>query len=193
MEYGQLRHEPVLAEEILEKLEVRGDGVYCDATLGGGGFSLQLKNRLTTGMLICLDRDPEAVENARALFAGDERVRVVHANFARIAEIWDWPRPQGVVYDLGLSSIQLADPERGLSFQSDAPLDMRLDLAEPAPTAADIVNTYSQAELEKLFREYGEIAASRIARRIVEERRGEPIVATERLARIVCSAAKKKA
>ena len=195
MSYGEIEHEPVLVEEILENLNVRADGIYCDATLGGGGFSQQLIQRLTTGSLIALDRDPGAVAYARRRFAANSRVEVVHANFVELAAVWargGWPPPHGIVYDLGLSSIQLDDPERGLSFRQPGPLDMRLDPAEAVPTAGDIVNTWPERELETLFREYGERAARRMSRAIVRSRATGPIEDTQALARILKAAGPRK-
>jgi 16S rRNA (cytosine1402-N4)-methyltransferase len=193
---GESRHAPVLLKETIEMIGVRGEGTYCDATLGGGGFAQQFIDRLTTGKLIGLDRDRSAVEQLRERWRGDGRVILAHTNFSRIAEVWSdgkLPPPDAIVYDLGMSSIQLDDARRGLSFQADAPLDMRLDPEEAAPTAAEIVNTSDERELELLFREHGEFAARPIARRIVRERAVAPIETTGRLAAIVAGVVKKKA
>lgn len=190
-----LRHVPVLAKEILEIVGIREDGIYCDATTGGGEFARQVIERLTTGKLIALDRDQAVVDRLGALWSGDARVELVRANFEKLQEVWEkggWRGPDGLFYDLGMSSIQLDDAARGLSFRADGPLDMRLDPEEQVPTAADIVNTYAEDELVAVFREHGEYAAGRIVRRIMRERESSPIETTARLASIVAAAAGKK-
>lgn len=195
MGYGDTRHTPVLVEEIIGLIGVRAEGYYCDATVGGGGFAQQLIDRLAGGKLVCLDTDPGAIENLRGRWEGDARVELVRANFSRISEVWKaggWPSPDGIVYDLGFSSIQLEDAARGLSFQADSPLDMRLDPEEETATAAEIVNSWDVMDLSRLFWRHGETAGGRIARRIVKEREVSAIETTGRLAAIVSAAAGKK-
>lgn len=193
MTYGSTRHVPVLLEEILQGLTIRADAYYCDGTLGGGGYTLQLMKRLTRGKVIAFDRDPGAIAHARTLLGDDPRYELVHANFDQMEERWirsGWPAPMGVMYDLGLSSIQLEDPSRGFSFQAkDAPLDMRYDPDQEGPSAADIVNEWSEEELADLFFAHGERAGRRIARRIAAMRERAPIATAGRLAEIVAGAA----
>jgi len=190
--YGETYHVPVLLEEILERLDIQSDAYYCDATLGGGGYTRQLMKRLNRGKVIAFDRDPSAIAHARDMLGEDPRYELVHANFSHMEEQWTaggWPAPLGIMYDLGLSSIQLEDPGRGFSFQADAPLDMRYDTTDAsAPTAADIVNTAAEQDLVRMFFEHGEGKARRIARRIAAERERAPVETTNRLAGIVASA-----
>lgn len=193
MSYGSTRHVPVLLDEILQGLQIRADAYYCDATLGGGGYTLQLMKRLTRGRVISFDRDPGAIAHARALLGDDPRCELVHANFDQLEPRWEqggWPAPMGIAYDLGLSSIQLEDPARGFSFlATDAPLDMRFDPEQDGPSAADIVNGWSEEELANLFFEHGERAGRRIARRIASERDRAPIATAGRLADIAAAVA----
>lgn len=193
MTYGHTHHVPVLLQEILDRLPLDPEGYYADGTLGGGGYTLQLMKRLTRGKVIAFDRDPGAIAHARSVLGEDPRYELVHANFDEMEEQWSrggWPAPLGIVYDLGLSSIQLEAPDRGFSFQAkDAPLDMRFDREQAGPSAADIVNESDEADLADLFFNHGERAGRRIARRIVAERARQPIETAGRLADIVASAA----
>ncbi len=180
-------HIPVLVDETVEALAVQPGGRYVDCTLGGGGHAAAiLEHSSPGGQLLGIDADPEAVEVARArLGTYDSSVLIVNDNFANLQAICykhDFFPVHGILFDLGLSSLQLENRSRGFSFQYDAPLDMRLS-PEQTTTAADIVNTYSETELANLVRTYGEERYSRqIARRIVQER---PVKTTIQLARIV--------
>ncbi len=180
-------HIPVLRQEVIEALRVTPGGRYIDCTLGGGGHAEAfLEHCLPGGQLLGIDADPQALEIARARLArfGDAAL-LVNDNFANLNSIclkYDFLPVHGVLFDLGLSSLQLEAPGRGFSFQQDAPLDMRFS-PEQELTAADIVNTYPAEDLAGIIREYGEERFSeRIARRIMENR---PVKSTLQLARII--------
>lgn len=184
-------HTPVLVEQVVRWLKIRPEGTYIDATVGLGGHAMQIAAQLTTGRLIGIDRDPRALDIARARLRQYERqVILVHSNFARIDEIakgLKLPPADGVLADLGVSSMQLDSPERGFSFRWSGPLDMRMDPDE-LRTAAEIVNYWPEKELADLIYRYGEERNSRrIARNIV---RARPIRDTEHLATVVAGARK---
>jgi 16S rRNA (cytosine1402-N4)-methyltransferase len=179
----------VLAEEALRWLNVEPGGTYVDATVGLGGHAVEIAARLTSGRLIGLDRDAGALEIARQrLEPYQERVVLVQADFSRIDEVvreMNLPLLNGILADLGVSSLQLDTAERGFSFRFSGPLDMRMD-SRTAPTAADIVNETAEGELADLLYRLGEERDSRrIARAIV---RARPIRSTEHLATIVAGA-----
>lgn len=186
-------HKPVLLDECLEALAIRPDGVYLDGTLGRAGHSLEILRRLTAGgRLIGLDRDGTALEAARVRLAEyADRVTLVHSNFSRLAEVLDdlhIDAVDGMLFDLGVSSPQLDDAERGFSYMHDAPLDMRMD-RRAALTAHDIVNTWSAEELKRILYEYGEERyAGAIARSIVRAREDAPIGTTLQLVEVIRSA-----
>ena len=172
-----MEHIPVLLQPALEYLAIRPDGVYVDATFGGGGHSRAILNRLRTGRLIALDADP-AAEARAAQLAGD-RFMFRRLNFRRLDEALQDVGPiDGVLYDLGVSSMQFNDPVRGFSFAQPAPLDMRMDPAG-GRSAYDILMTSSESELADIFVTYGqERAARRIARTIVRRRADGTLPAT---------------
>jgi 16S rRNA (cytosine1402-N4)-methyltransferase len=183
-------HTPVMLAEVLSALNLKKGGVYMDATFGRGGHAEAILSRLgTDGRLLCLDRDTEAVAAASAKFDTDPRVRVFHAAFSTLATCADSVVPgltlDGILFDLGVSSPQLDDARRGFSFMQDGPLDMRMNL-EQGPSAADVVNTASEAELARIFFEYGEERHSRrIARAIVRDRLAQPFRTTLQLAGLI--------
>jgi 16S rRNA (cytosine1402-N4)-methyltransferase len=184
------QHTPVLVEETIHWLAIKPDGFYVDATVGLGGHAIEMVRRLGAGgRLLGLDQDAQALEIARTRLAefGD-KVNLVHANFSQIGEVFAerrLPPADGVLADLGVSSMQLDLGERGFSFRSRGPLDMRMD-REAAETAAEIVNTAGEKELADLLYQYGEERDSRrIARRVV---RARPIRDTEHLATVVAGA-----
>jgi 16S rRNA (cytosine1402-N4)-methyltransferase len=182
-------HTPVMAEEALHWLNVKPEGTYLDATLGLGGHAVEIARRLTTGRLIGLDRDEQALEIAgQRLREFGEKVTLVHADFSRVQELageMNWPPLDGVLADLGVSSLQLDRGERGFSFRQPGPLDMRMDLQE-STTAAEIVNETAETELADLLYRLGEEHDSRrIARSIV---RARPIRDTAHLATVVAGA-----
>ncbi len=186
----EFRHVPVLFRETIDSLEIRPDGVYADCTAGGGGHSAAIAQRLTTGRLIAVDRDPDAIETLTARFADKPNVTVVHENFLRIEAIRAQYAPagfDGILADLGVSSHQLDTPGRGFSFHADAPLDMRM--SQEGKSAYDVVNTYDEADLRRILYAYGEEkCAPSIARRIVAERQKKPIETTLELAELVKTA-----
>ena len=180
-------HVPVMVREVVAGLNVRPGGRYVDATVGGGGHAYAVMEAASPGgSLLGLDRDPEALAAARGRLApfGDD-VRLEQSDFAemdRLCRELDFAPVHGVLLDLGLSSLQLAEAERGFSFQHEGPLDMRFDQRQEH-SAAEIVNEYSEAALADVLRRYGEeTRARRIARRIVEHR---PLRTTTKLAKVV--------
>ncbi len=182
-------HQPVMVREVIEALAIQPDGIYLDGTVGGGGHAREIASRLQTGLLIGLDCDPHAVELARArLREFGDRVRLFHANFAKLDMVLDnlgIRSVNGILLDLGVSLTQLDTAERGLSFRFEGPLDMRLDPTQ-ALTAADLVNSLDERALTRIFRDYGEERwAARIARTIVRERRTAPLETTSDLVRII--------
>ena len=185
-------HRSVLLLPTVEALAVRPDGIYLDGTLGGAGHSYEIASRLTTGRLIGLDRDETALAAAGARlapFAG--RVTLVHSNFADLAQVLDSldiPAVDGMLFDLGVSSPQLDDAERGFSYMQDAPLDMRMDRTAGL-TAYEVVNTWPEAELKRILYTYGEERyAPRIAAAIASRRTERPIATTLELADLIRSA-----
>ena len=188
-DYG---HVPVLLHECLDALALRPDGVYVDGTLGRAGHSLEIAKRLTTGRLIGIDRDETAITAAKERLADYmDRVTLVHSNFDRVGEILDelgLDGADGMLFDLGVSSPQLDEAERGFSYMQDAPLDMRMDRGAPL-TARDVINDWSYEELRRILYEYGEERyAPVIARHICRAREQAPIERTGELVDIIKSA-----
>ena len=184
-------HEPVLLQEVLEWMDVKPDGVYCDGTLGGGGHSgAMLRLSGGTATLYGIDRDMSAIEAATARLREFPGFHALHGNFhdgKALLMAARAPKLDGVLLDLGVSSPQLDRGERGFSYHEDAPLDMRM--SQQGETAADLVNTESREELARILRDYGEEPfAWQIAGRIVEARETAPIETTLQLADIVASA-----
>ena len=181
-----------MLDEVLEWLRVKPDGTYVDATLGAGGHSAAIAQKLTSGRVLSLDRDAQALELARErLKTFGEKVTLVQAPFSRIAEVvreLGIPGVDGVLADLGVSSMQLDQAARGFSFREAGPLDMRMDAAGDEVTADEIVNRWSEKELaDLLYREAEEHDSRRIARAIV---RARPIRDTAHLATVVAGARK---
>ncbi|MBO4893959.1 MAG: 16S rRNA (cytosine(1402)-N(4))-methyltransferase RsmH [Clostridia bacterium] len=187
----EFHHIPVLLEQTIDSLNIKPDGVYVDCTAGGGGHSGEILSRLgENGRLICIDRDPQAIETLKSRFDGDGRVTIIHDNFFFIVSILSKLgviSADGILADLGVSSHQLEDADRGFSFHKDAPLDMRMSIE--GLSAADAVNTLPENELRRIISVYGEekFAAS-IAKAIVRERQAQPIETTLRLVDIIRSA-----
>ena len=182
-------HKPVLLHECLGALAIKPDGIYLDGTLGGAGHSLEICRSLTTGRLIGVDRDLVALEAAKKrLYRHAKKVTLVHDNFENVGAILTalgLDRIDGMLFDLGVSSPQLDDAERGFSYMADAPLDMRMDKRQRL-TARDIVNDYSEAELFRIIRDYGEDRfAKNIAKHIVQARKEKPIETTGELNAII--------
>ena len=182
-------HYSVLLNECLEALHIRSDGVYVDGTAGMGGHSEKIAERLTTGLLISIDRDGYAIEQAGARLArfGD-RVRLVRGNFRDVCAILDGQgisAVDGMLFDLGVSSPQLDESERGFSYMADAPLDMRMDQTE-SMNAWLIVNRWPEEKLRRILRDYGEERyAPAIARAIVRARSEQPIETTLALVDVI--------
>lgn len=182
-------HISVLLNETIDALNVRGDGFYIDATAGGGGHAFAIASKLTSGRLIALDRDPDAVKEASKRLEG-LRATVVLANFTEMADAMHEQgikAVDGILMDIGVSSHQLDVPERGFSYHADAPLDMRM--SQSGKSAAQLINTLDEHQLTDIFFKYGEEKYSRyIARAIVREREIEEITTTGRLAEIIKNA-----
>ena len=194
---SEFTHRPVLLDECIEALAIRPDGVYLDGTLGRAGHSREIVKRLTTGRLICVDRDQAALDAAEARLADwMDKVTLVHSNFDRVADILDelgLRGADGMLFDLGVSSPQLDDASRGFSYMADAPLDMRMDRSEGL-TAADVVNTWPQEELRRILQQYGEERyAPSIAAAIVRRRQERPIATTGELVEVIKSGMPAKA
>ena len=191
------QHTPVLLSEVLAALNIRGSGVYLDATFGRGGHAgAILQNLIANGRLLCLDRDSAAIADARSRFAADPRVTISLAPFSSLAQCADQVEPglqfDGILFDLGVSSPQLDDAARGFSFMQDGPLDMRMTAGVGA-SAADVVNGAPLGELIRIFRDYGEERlAPRIARAIVKDRESRPFETTLQLAGMIARVAHSK-
>lgn len=189
-------HIPVLLDETISSLDILPDGIYVDATAGGGGHSKKILDRLSEhGRLIAIDRDPDAIRVLRERIGCDSRVTIVHDNYCNITSILKElgiPCVSGILADLGVSSYQLDNAERGFSFHTDAPLDMRM--SKEGPTAADLCNHLSEKDLARIIRNYGEDKyASNIARGIVKARSFTKIETTLQLAEIIASSVPAKA
>ena len=185
-------HISVLLNECLDGLNIRPEGVYVDGTLGGAGHSSQIAKRLTTGRLIGIDRDTVALEAAtKRLEPYKENVTLVHSNFCEMAQVLkdlDIPGVDGILLDLGVSSPQLDDGERGFSYMADAPLDMRMNREDPL-TAHVVVNTWPQEELKRILYTYGEERyAPQIAAAVCRRREEKTIDTTLELVDVIRSA-----
>ena len=179
-------HQPVLLRQTLEALDIRPQGVYLDGTAGGGGHAFAIASRLTTGRLIALDQDPDAVAEASARLAGLPAT-VVQTNFTHMGEVLadlGIDGVDGILLDIGVSSHQLDEASRGFSYHMEAPLDMRM--SQSGPTAADLVAALPEQQLADILFRYGEEKYARpIARAIVRRREEEPILTTTQLADII--------
>lgn len=194
MEYT---HKPVLLAECLEGLNIRPDGIYVDGTLGRGGHSGEIVRRLSTGRLICMDRDEEALQGAAFRLEGYlDRVTLIHGNFGDVTahlERLGIAGVDGMLFDLGVSSPQLDDGRRGFSYLQDAPLDMRMDQSAPL-TAREVVNHWSREELKRILWQYGEERCSGLIAAAVERVRAQkPIETTLELAELIRDAMPAKA
>ena len=186
----EFQHIPVLFQEVIENLNIQPSGIYVDGTLGGAGHSFEIATRLTEGgRLIGIDQDKDAIAAAsKRLEVFRDRVTIVHDNYEHIPEVLrelGVERVNGILLDIGVSSYQLDNPERGFSYNYDEPLDMRMDQESPVK-ASDILNGWSQEELLRIIRDYGEERyASAIARNIVKEREIKPLETTGDLVRVI--------
>ena len=188
----ELKHYSVLLNECIEALNIRPDGIYVDGTLGMGGHSEQIAKRLTTGRLIAIDRDEMALARAQERLAPyADRITFVHGNFRDLPQLLadaGVTGADGMLFDLGVSSPQLDNPERGFSYMADAPLDMRMDRSEGL-TAWFIVNKWPEEKLKRIFYDFGEERyAPRIAQAIVRRRETAPIDTTLELVDVIRSA-----
>lgn len=183
------RHISVLLDECIENLNIKPDGIYLDGTLGLGGHSYQIASRLDAGRLICIDRDETAIErSSRRLAPFADRITYVHGNFSDAAEILDRlgiDSVDGMLFDLGVSSPQLEEIQRGFSYMGDAPLDMRMD-GSAGLTAYEVVNTWPEERLNRILWDYGEERyARRITAAILAHRAEKPITTTLELVDII--------
>lgn len=180
-------HLPVMLKEAVGALNIKPDGKYVDCTVGGGGHSFEIASKLSDeGHLFCFDRDPEAIkasENRLKKFGS--KITFINSNFSEVGNALDGIELDGVIIDLGVSSYQIDNPQRGFSYMNDAPLDMRMNQNDPTD-AYSIVNYYSKEALVKILRDYGEERfAPKIASAIIRAREAEPIKTTGQLSGIV--------
>ena len=190
-------HVTVLLNEAVEGLNIKEDGIYVDCTLGGGGHSCEILKRLTTGHLYCFDQDYTAIEAAKKRLSEiSDNYTIIYSNFVNIKEKLEElnvHKVDGILFDLGVSSPQFDTGSRGFSYNYDARLDMRMDIRKPF-SAYDVVNTYTEEQLAKIIKDYGEDNwAKRIAKFIVEAREEKPIEKTGELVDIIKKAIPKKA
>lgn len=183
----EFSHYSVMLPQCMEGLNIKPDGIYIDGTAGGAGHSRAIAERLTTGQLLSFDRDPDAVAEATKRLAPYPAAEVIHSEFAHIPEVLAEKGIEGVdgiLLDLGVSSYQLDNPERGFAYSVDAPLDMRM--SREGMTAADILNTYDVDAMARIFREFGEERfAYPIAKRIAAQREKEPFTHTGQLVELI--------
>ena len=192
----EFKHVTVLLNEAVDILDIKPDGIYVDGTLGGAGHSLEIVKKLTSGKLICFDQDINAISAAKEKLKDFmDKTILVHSNFENLREELNKlgiETIDGFLVDLGVSSHQLDVPERGFSYMQDAPLDMRMD-NDAELSAYDVVNTYSEAELKRVIKDYGEENwSARIAKLIVERRATMPIRTTFELVDAIKAAIPKK-
>ena len=189
----EFAHVPVLLEECMEGLLLKDGGIFVDGTIGGAGHSSEILKRTKNSTLVGIDRDTEALEaSKKRLSEFGDRVVLVHSNFNNIREVAEAQgvdgNVDGILIDLGVSSYQLDNESRGFSFRFDSPLDMRMDQSSDGINASDVVNNYSESELKRIFKEYGEERfAGNIARKICNVRQQKPIQTTFELRDIILS------
>lgn len=193
----EFKHIPVLLKECLEGLDIKEDGTYLDATIGGGGHSYEIIKRLGTGLLVGMDQDEEALKAAaEKLSPYKDKLILIHNNFSNMDQSLKdigIEKLDGVLMDIGVSSYQLDNPERGFSYHEEGLLDMRMNCNAEVPTAADIVNNYSQEDLTDIFYKYGEERWSkRIAEFIVDRRRTKKLETSFDLVEVIKKAIPKK-
>lgn len=180
-------HIPVMLNEAVDGLDIKPNGIYVDGTAGGGGHSAEILSRLSTGKLISIDQDPDAIKTVTERFKDNENSIIIKGNFADMKELLSSRgvnKVDGILLDIGVSSHQLDTAERGFSYHEDAPLDMRM--SQSGVAAADLVNTLPYSELARILNDYSEEKfASSIARGIVKAREEKPIETTLELAEIV--------
>lgn len=186
----EFSHQPVLLQETIENLKIKPEGIYVDGTIGGAGHAVEVCKRLSgSGRLIGIDQDADAIEAARSrLIQYKERVTILRGNYCNLTEMLKQEGIQsvdGILLDLGVSSHQLDDAERGFTYREDVPLDMRMDRRQ-ALSAREVVNDYDEKELYRIIRDYGEERYARnIARHICRARQEQPIATTGQLTEII--------
>ena len=194
----EFKHIPVMLREVIDGLDIKTNGIYVDCTVGGGGHSLEIAKRLKGGHLFDFDRDADAIaKSEKTLKDVKDRVTFVKANYKQAPQIlkekFDTFKIDGFLVDLGVSSYQIDEGDRGFSFVHDGPLDMRMDREENVLTAKEIVNTFSYEKLANIFKTYGEEEfSSSIAKNIVKERENNPIETTFQLRDIIEKSMPKK-
>lgn len=183
----EFQHKSVMLNETIDSLDIKPNGIYVDCTAGGGGHSSEILKKLKDGKLIAIDQDPDAIETLKKRFEKEDRIIIVNSNFENIKEILSAQSIDGVdgiLADLGVSSYQLDNGERGFSYHTDAPLDMRM--SKKGQTAADLVNLLDEKSLAAVIFRYGEEKFSRqIAKNIVKHRAQKPVETTLELAEII--------
>ena len=193
----KFEHIPIMLNEVINGLNIKENGIYVDGTIGGAGHSIEIVKRLKSGRLIGIDQDTDAIAKASEVLRDyKDKVQIVHDNFSNIKGVLNSlniEKIDGILLDLGVSSYQLDEEERGFSYNKDAHLDMRMDMSKPF-SAWDVVNKYSEKELENILWNYGEEKwAKRIAQFIVEERKLYPINTTLDLVTVIKKAIPKGA
>lgn len=186
-----ITHTPVLSGKVIDFLTIDPEGIYVDTTLGLGGHAIQILNKLSkSGLLIGIDCDIQAIEITRQKLSGYNNVKFVNDNFSNLKPVFDSlniSKINGILFDLGVSSLHLDATERGFSFQSDSNLDMRMNQSMPM-TAADIINTFPEAQLKQIFSEFGELyGTGKLIHRIIEKRKLSKINSTLALVSIIKS------
>lgn len=180
-------HKSVLLNETIQSLNIKPNGIYVDCTAGGGGHSSEILKRLTTGKLVAIDQDPDAIETLKERFKNEDKIVIVNSNFENISEILsslNIESADGIMADLGVSSYQLDNAQRGFSYHTDAPLDMRM--SKKGTSAADLVNALDERSLADIIFKFSEEKFSRqIAKNIVKQRQIKPIETTLELAEII--------
>jgi 16S rRNA (cytosine1402-N4)-methyltransferase len=181
-------HEAVMVNEVLENLVFEQNGKYVDCTFGAGGHSLEILKKISdSGTLISIDKDKKATDNLSADFTDDRRFRLVNDSFSNLRSLFEDKEVDGILIDLGISSTQLDDPKRGFSFQSNGPLDMRIDTSK-GQTASEWINRATKKEIEDVLWVLGQERASRkIASKICETREKKPIESTKELSDLIKS------
>lgn len=178
-------HIPVLADELIANLAIKPEGTYVDCTAGFGGHSSLILNKLKTGKLICLDQDPKAIAYLKEKFQANKNVEVIQTNFANIDEVIT-SKVDGIIFDLGVSSLMFDDPNRGFSYKLDGPIDMRMNPRNKLD-ARTIINTYTREQLIKMFKQYAEDKNPKnVVDAILNYRQSKPVETTKELSDIIC-------
>lgn len=184
MQVNKTIHTPVLCKEAIDNLDIKPNGTYIDCTAGFGGHSSQILKRLTKGKLIAIDQDVNAINHLKELFKDKPNVQIIQTNFSNLNEFVKQP-VDGILFDLGVSSLMFDDAKRGFSYKLDGPLDMRMNQTSQI-TAKQIINTYTRVQLIELFKKYGEeVNPTWVVNNIIKYREVKPIETTIELAEII--------